>query len=150
MPPHPRYPLAHTHPLCSVYYSLSTVETVTVYPHIPHNYPNACPRAISILSNTRPSLHSRHATHPHSIPSLKPDPLPSLLTQQHPPLDLLPRISNHPSLASVQVRNGPRDTYNPSHRVRKRRHGFLARVRTRKGTAILKRRRLKGRATLSH
>lgn len=44
----------------------------------------------------------------------------------------------------------PRDTYNPSHRVRKRRHGFLSRVKTRKGRAILTRRRLKGRQSLSH
>jgi large subunit ribosomal protein L34 len=34
--------------------------------------------------------------------------------------------------------------------VRKRRHGFLSRIRTRKGRATLKRRRAKGRSTLSH
>lgn len=65
-------------------------------------------------------------------------------------LDLLPRISTHPSLANVQIRCGPRNTFNPSHIVRKRRHGFLARLRTRKGRAILKRRKCKGRTTLSH
>ncbi|KAI4223831.1 MAG: hypothetical protein L6R36_005111 [Xanthoria steineri] len=65
-------------------------------------------------------------------------------------LDLLPKISAHPALAGIQVRNGPRDTYDPSHRVRKRRHGFLSRVRTRKGRKILKKRKAKGRSTLSH
>ncbi|KAL2057262.1 hypothetical protein ABVK25_002315 [Lepraria finkii] len=101
-------------------------------------------RNFSILSSTRPSLSPWHATH-----------APATSTPQSEPnfsssLDLLPRISTHPSLANMQVRNGPRDTYNPSHRVRKRRHGFLSRVRTRKGKNILKRRKLKQRSILSH
>jgi len=150
VPPHPPHPRAHICPMRSVYCGPSTVETVTIYSPISYDSPNTFARAISILSSTRPSLLSRHATYPPSIPSLKLESSPSPFTQQQPPLDLLPRISNHPSLATIQVRNGPRDTYNPSHRVRKRRHGFLSRVKTRKGTATLKRRRLKGRATLSH
>ncbi|KAF6227234.1 hypothetical protein HO133_008676 [Letharia lupina] len=100
-------------------------------------------RAFSILSSIRPCMLRRDASapSPSSLPQSEP-------TQ--PALDLLPRISTHPSLASVQVRNGPRDTYNPSHRVRKRRAGFLARLKTRKGRMVLKRRQLKGRCTLSH
>lgn len=66
------------------------------------------------------------------------------------PVDHLPRISLHPSAACMQVRNAKRDTFNPSHRVRKRRHGFLSRLRTRTGRNTLKRRRLKRRSTLSH
>jgi large subunit ribosomal protein L34 len=66
------------------------------------------------------------------------------------PLDLLPKISAHPALSSTQVRCGPRNTFSPSHFVRKRRHGFLSRVRTRKGRATLQRRRAKKRSTLSH
>lgn len=65
-------------------------------------------------------------------------------------LDLLPKISTHPALASTQVRCGPRDTYSPSHFVRKRRHGFLSRIRTRKGRATLQRRKTKKRTSLSH
>ncbi|KAL1987678.1 hypothetical protein VTN96DRAFT_2919 [Rasamsonia emersonii] len=42
-----------------------------------------------------------------------------------------------------------RDTYNPSRRVQKRRHGFLARLRSRGGRKILMRRRAKGRKWLS-
>ncbi|KAF8531310.1 ribosomal protein L34, partial [Trichophaea hybrida] len=53
-------------------------------------------------------------------------------------------------LRALQVRNGPRDTFDPSHRVRKRRSGFLARIRTRTGRATLKRRKHKGRKSLSH
>ena len=100
-------------------------------------------RAFSILSTSRPSLLRRDELAP--LPALS-----SHSGSTQPALDLLPRISTHPSLASIQVRNGPRDTYNPSHRVRKRRAGFLARFRTRKGRMILKRRQLKGRSTLSH
>ncbi|KAF2863514.1 hypothetical protein K470DRAFT_207759, partial [Piedraia hortae CBS 480.64] len=50
----------------------------------------------------------------------------------------------------VQTRGAKRDTYNPSHKIRKRRHGFLSRIRTRTGRKILKRRMLKGRSSLSH
>lgn len=41
------------------------------------------------------------------------------------------------------------DTYSPSRRVQKRRHGYLARLKTKGGREILKRRRLKGRKYLS-
>lgn len=56
----------------------------------------------------------------------------------------------NPAVLSLQVRNHRRATYKPSHRVRKRRHGFLSRVKTRTGRAMLKRRRAKGRHRLSH
>ena len=56
----------------------------------------------------------------------------------------------HPAARAMQVRYVARDTFNPSHRVRKRRHGFLARNRSKAGRRILTRRRLKGRNTLSH
>lgn len=65
--------------------------------------------------------------------------------------------SASPKLAASQIRSfsasstlgAPRNTYNPSRRVQKRRHGFLSRIRTQKGQQILKRRRLKGRKYLS-
>lgn len=66
------------------------------------------------------------------------------------PLDLLPKISTHPALSTTQVRCGPRNTFSPSHFVRKRRHGFLSRIKTRKGRATLQRRKSKRRSTLSH
>ncbi|ORY16270.1 hypothetical protein BCR34DRAFT_119992 [Clohesyomyces aquaticus] len=65
-------------------------------------------------------------------------------------LDILPKISSHPALQGIQIRCGPRNTFNPSHFVRKRRHGFLSRLRTRNGRNLLKRRLAKKRSTLSH
>ncbi|KAK4615858.1 hypothetical protein CLAFUW4_10324 [Fulvia fulva] len=58
--------------------------------------------------------------------------------------------TSQPGLSALQVRGAKRDTFKPSHVVRKRRHGFLSRLRTRTGRMILKRRRMKGRNTLSH
>ncbi|MEE8385431.1 MAG: 50S ribosomal protein L34 [Dehalococcoidia bacterium] len=43
----------------------------------------------------------------------------------------------------------PKRTYQPKKRRRLRRHGFMARNRTRSGRAILKRRFLKGRRRLA-
>jgi large subunit ribosomal protein L34 len=56
--------------------------------------------------------------------------------------------ANRTFSSSVSL-SAPRKTFRPSRRVQKRRHGFLARLRTRTGQAILKRRRAKGRKYLS-
>ncbi len=126
-------------------------------------FPSLCPSQrgssqifddLCSLSNLWDRLFSTHAAHrpQASLCLISPSSTTTTISAlpTGPPVDLLPKISFHPSLASIQVRNGPRDTFNPSHRVRKRRHGFLSRLRTRTGRMMLKRRRLKGRSTLSH
>lgn len=106
---------------------------------------NHLTRTFSTRSAVRPSIRIPHISASTLVPHITINQAGSLQI-----LDLLPKISVHPALAGIQVRNGPRDTYDPSHRVRKRRHGFLSRLRTRNGRKLLKRRRAKGRTSLSH
>ncbi|KIS66183.1 mitochondrial 54S ribosomal protein bL34m [Mycosarcoma maydis] len=63
-------------------------------------------------------------------------------------LSLLP-ASAAPSIAPVRcVTYG--SEYQPSQRIRKRRHGFLSRIKTRNGRKTIMRRRFRGKAKLSH
>ncbi|KAI4719792.1 hypothetical protein E4T48_04005 [Aureobasidium sp. EXF-10727] len=91
-------------------------------------------RTFSLLSSRRPTL----PTTPTSTLSLN-------TTLE---LPTLPAAST--TLTLLQARGPKRDTFDPSHRVRKRRSGFLARIRTRNGRNLIKRRLLKKRSTLSH
>lgn len=44
----------------------------------------------------------------------------------------------------------PKRTYQPKKRHRAREHGFMKRMASRAGRAVLQRRRIKGRARLTH
>ncbi|KZM23042.1 structural constituent of ribosome [Ascochyta rabiei] len=101
---------------------------------------------MSLLNSRRPMLA------PASLPATlaAPGSAPSSVTSSSETLDLVAKISAHPAFAALQIRCGPRDTYNPSHIVRKRRHGFLSRLRTKKGRKLLMRRLTRGRWNLSH
>ncbi|KAH7355869.1 ribosomal protein L34-domain-containing protein [Pyrenochaeta sp. MPI-SDFR-AT-0127] len=103
-------------------------------------------RSISLLSPRRPIL--ARTCSPSTLTA--PGTIPSSLSFSPETLDLAGKISSHPGIGCMQIRCGPRDTYNPSHLVRKRRHGFLSRIRTKKGRKMIMRRLKKGRWNLSH
>ncbi|KAK6529704.1 hypothetical protein TWF281_008866 [Arthrobotrys megalospora] len=87
---------------------------------------------------------------PPTTTSYRPTPQPtytSLLPQTISPSSNIP-TSTLPGIQ--QTRGHRRKTYNPSHIVRKRRFGFLARLRSKTGKNILKRRKAKGRKMLTH
>lgn len=106
-------------------------------------------RALSLLSPRRPQfLPPSFAVSSSASPSTASSTLTTAADGTL--LDLVPKISSHPAVLGMQVRNGPRNTFDPSHRVRKRRHGFLARLKSRTGRKVLKRRTLKGRQSLTH
>lgn len=62
---------------------------------------------------------------------------------------IMPRAPLKPTLGGVRFTTYGSE-YQPSQRKRKRKHGFLARLRSRNGKKILVRRRAKGRAYVSH
>ncbi|TGZ85152.1 hypothetical protein EX30DRAFT_314088 [Ascodesmis nigricans] len=104
-------------------------------------------RTFTFLSPLRPTVLPRTPlTNPVTPPSSAPQNAIEAATET-----LMPRISESPVLRTLQVRCGPRQNFNAiTHIIRKRRHGFLSRIRTRKGRNILKRRQAKKRTNLSH
>ncbi|KAH9904716.1 hypothetical protein F4778DRAFT_730477 [Xylariomycetidae sp. FL2044] len=115
-------------------------------------------RTFSSLPNLRPSIFPtsplfRPANSTLSRVSTAPSTLAS--STEGVVLDLVPKtaITSHPSLsgAASQIRCGPRPTMARTSRlVRKRRHGFLSRIRTKNGRKTLQRRREKKRSMLSN
>lgn len=78
-----------------------------------------------------------------------------------PGLSLSPSLSALPSLYGSPSPSAPASLgqvrtvtygseYQPSQRIRKRRHGFLARIKTRNGRKTIMRRKFRGKAKLSH
>src|SRR5689334_10732013 len=88
-----------------------------------------CPRlrSISLLSPRRPQLPYAGTAAKVQPFQISPTAASVAATDAS---DILPKVSSHPALQGIQVRNGPRDTYKPTNLVRKRRHGFLSRIRT--------------------
>ena len=74
--------------------------------------------------------------------------LPAPQSPKAVPLLLLSRAHIRP-YSSTSALGTKRWTYNPSRRVQKRRHGFLARLKTTAGRNVLKRRAAKRRTNLS-
>ena len=66
-----------------------------------------------------------------------------------PPSLLWRRAATAPSVSGVRFTTYGSE-YQPSQRKRKRKHGFLARLRTRTGRRLMARRRAKGKVHVSH
>ncbi|CAI9635058.1 unnamed protein product [Alternaria burnsii] len=123
----------------------ATSASTLLGPRIAPTYQISTPsstRQISLLTPRRPILPRTN-----TLPAAGST---SFVPSSSETLDLASKISSHPGLGSTQIRCGPRDTYNPSHLVRKRRHGFLSRIRTKKGRKMIMRRLKKGRWNISH
>lgn len=94
-----------------------------------HRLPSS--RAFSIFSSQRPSLL-----------------LPKLVAPMAPAFQSLAQTRTFASSAAL---GAPRNTTNRmTHLIRKRRNGFLARLKSKTGRRILNRRKAKGRKNLSH
>lgn len=102
---------------------------------------------------TRPTLPSSLRTHILSKPSTQATTALTLLRGAlfSPSDSSFPWTqSSHPSLLLLQIRGAKRDTYKNSHRKRKRKLGFLARLRSPSGRRIIRRRKTKGCTQMSH
>ncbi|KAJ6785740.1 hypothetical protein PWT90_06377 [Aphanocladium album] len=106
-------------------------------------------RTFTTLSPIRPSIYANAIRRPNALTSF----VPTTSTASAVTADVVApsAISAHPALAGgvSQIRCGPRNTMNGATRlVQKRRHGYLARVRSRTGRAIIRRRIQKGKNKL--
>ncbi|KAL7625672.1 hypothetical protein AAE478_004893 [Parahypoxylon ruwenzoriense] len=106
----------------------------------------------SLRPTILPSSSSATVFRPSSLPTFAHAPSPASGAATVP--DLVPKtcITGHPALGScaAQIRCGPRPTMARTSRlIRKRRHGFLSRIRTRNGRRTLQRRKDKKRSVLS-
>ncbi|GAB7334081.1 hypothetical protein MBLNU13_g06161t1 [Cladosporium sp. NU13] len=107
--------------------------------------PQLARQTLAPIQNARPlSILSQLPSRPTATPSLA----THAIAADVPTASF--QLPSQPGLALLQVRGAKRDTYDPSHRVRKRRHGFISRLRSKNGRNTLKRRKLRGRNTLSH
>ncbi|KAI9367895.1 ribosomal protein L34-domain-containing protein [Aspergillus egyptiacus] len=120
-----------------------------------------CSAVPSVLRTVTSSIITRQPTLPMQLRSFS---LATSTTSTRPTLNLPQRSSLLPTTTTAatsafaqQTRlfsasaslAGRRATYNPSRRVQKRRHGFLARLRSKDGRKILARRRARGKKDLS-
>ncbi|KAI0397052.1 hypothetical protein F5Y17DRAFT_416954 [Xylariaceae sp. FL0594] len=120
--------------------------TIRTFSSLPHLRP-------TILGSSSNSAVFRPCNSGNTLLSRLPTTTAITSTPEALTVDVVPRssITSHPALAGPQqIRCGPRPTMARTSRlIRKRRHGFLARIKTRTGRKILQRRKAKKRHVLS-
>ena len=107
------------------------------------------PQRHSMTPALRPQSQIRTLSSPFSALSLCSQPRLTQVTRTSTP-SLAASIGQSRSFSASATASAPRNTYNPSRKVQKRRSGFLARARSHNGQKLLKRRMAKGRKYLSH
>lgn len=141
-------------------------SSVRISAQIPRSVASRPPGTVHTNTHPRPQpatlpvrTYSSLLSRPQCIPPVYAHPRPSttqpsLLGLRHPSLTANPNPNPSPqsqtrSFSATPSLGVKRRTYNPSRRVQKRRHGFLARKRTRGGRMVLANRRAKGKKALS-
>ncbi|KAF7592875.1 hypothetical protein BBP40_012287 [Aspergillus hancockii] len=139
MPTYLQSPVHHTNPIDPYHTSTTQKEAHNTNPDLISRYLKS-----ALTTTTTPFSTISSPLRPiTNVNTIRPQLQQSLSTQLSFGAQQTRSFSASASLA------GKRATYNPSRRVQKRRHGFLARLRSRGGRKILLRRKARGRKTLS-
>jgi ribosomal protein L34 len=140
-------------PSSSIHHPHARIPTVRKCPRNQHEQAHAAQQLTTnsqyclLTSFSRLSLHpaSNRPAHALTTPSAA---RPTLA--QANPAAAQQSTADHAAFSTTAPVFGPRDTYSMTHKKRKRKFGFLARLRSRTGRKILTRRRAKGRQNMSH
>ena len=136
-------PIHRTNPPTNkaIYRTFTTLRQTRPQP-LQSRSPPSAPSLTRALSTLTLSPTTTALRRPAAAPS-------SLLTIRTTAQQLLPSVRTFSTTAAALGSRRRMDTFSPSRRVQKRRHGYLARLRSKSGRKVLKSRALRGRKDLS-